>query len=164
MPDAILSKFPGPVTLFPSRTRWFWVLLGCMIFVAGGIHMIAVGAATGWLVAGFFGLGTVVAAVMLLPGAGALKLDRDGFEVTSLYRRHRTRWQDATGFEAVTVAVPFRVQRMVAYDDVNLAGQSLAKLSVAIAGHNAGLPDTYGLAVDDLAGLLKAWRARATGT
>jgi hypothetical protein len=161
-PDAIVAKFPGPVTLFPSRVRWFGILLVSMVLAAGGIHMIADRSYFGWLVAGFFGLCTIVAAAMLLPGAGALKLDRDGFEVTSLYRRHRTRWPDATGFEAV--AVPFRAQRMVVYDDVSLAGRSLAKLSVAIAGHNAGLPDTYGLAVDDLVALLKAWRARATGT
>jgi len=159
-PDAILSQFPATVTLYPSRARWFRIFLGCMAFTAGGIWMIAGGAASGWFVAGFFGLCTIVAAAMLLPGAGALKLDRDGFEVTSLYRRHRTRWQDATGFEAV--AVSFR--QMVVYDDAGLAGRSLAKLSVAIAGHNAGLPDTYGLPVGDLVGLLKAWRARATGT
>jgi hypothetical protein len=158
-PDAIAAKFPGPFTLFPSRVRWFGIFLGCLTFAAGGIWMIGGGSASGWFVAGFFGLGTIVAGAMLLPGAGALKLDRDGFEVTSLYRRHRTRWQDATGFEAV--AVPFRAQRMVVYDDVSLAGRSLAKLSVAIAGHNAGLPDTYGLAVDDLVALLKAWRAHA---
>jgi hypothetical protein len=49
----------------------------------------------------------------------------------------------------------------VVFDDIKMTGMTMAKLSVAIAGHNAGLPDTYGLSADDLARLMTAWRKRA---
>ena len=35
-------------------------------------------------------------------------------------------------------------QKLVVYDQINMVGSTIAKLNVAIAGHNAGLPDTYG--------------------
>jgi hypothetical protein len=96
-----------------------------------------------------------------VPSAGSLKLDRDGFEVTSLFRSHRVRWQDAAGF--APVAIPPSIQKMVCYDNVGLAGGALGKVSIAISGHNAALPDSYGLAVDELARLMAQWRARAVG-
>jgi len=160
--DALLSKFPGPATLYPSRKKWILVLLGCLVFAAGGAWMIAGGASWGWAALIFFGLGTAVSLAMLVPGVSALTLDRDGFDVTSLRRRHRTRWTDATGFEAV--AIPPAMRRFVCYDDSNAARLAIAKTNVAMTGHNAALPDTYGLAPADLARLMSAWRERATAT
>jgi len=157
--DLILARFPGPVTLYPSRKKWLLVLLGCALFTAAGIGMIAQAARGGWFAAIFFALGSLVAAIMLLPGAGALALDADGFQATSLFRRHRTRWQDVTGFESVRI--PPSMQKMVLFDDINMTGRTIARLSVAIAGHNGGLPDTYGLTADDLARLMTQWRLRA---
>ena len=157
--DAILPVFPGPLTLYPSRRKWLLVLLGCGVFDAGGFGMVAQAAPWGWYVLIVFALGTVIAAVALLPGAASLKLDREGFETTSLFRRRRTRWQDATGFEPASI--PPSMLKMVVYDDINAAGRAVAGLSVAIAGRNAGLPDTYGLSAADLARLMTRWRERA---
>ena len=96
---------------------------------------------------------------MLLPGAGALTLDQEGFQTTSLFRRYHSRWHDTAGLEVVSVPPSF--QKMVVYDDAKATGKAMAKLSAALAGHNAGLPDTYGLSADDLARLMNQWRARA---
>ena len=157
--DLILSRFPGPVTLYPSRRKWLLVLLGCALFTAGGIVMVSRAAGGGWFVAVFFAVGAIVAALMLLPGAGALALDADGFQATKLFRRHRTRWQDVTGFAAVKILPS--MQKMVVFDDIKMTGRTIAKLDAAITGHNAGLPDTYGLSGDDLARLMTQWRQRA---
>jgi hypothetical protein len=158
--NAILAKFPGPVTLSASRRKWLLMLLGSGAFTAAGIAMVLSSAtAGGWFGVIFFGLCTIVAVVMLLPGAGALRLDREGFEVTSLFRRHRSRWADATGFKSAQIPPSFI--HLVAYNDANLSGKSIAKLNVAIAGANAGLPDTYGFAAADLADLMIRWRERA---
>jgi hypothetical protein len=158
--DAILAKFPGPVTLSVSRRKWFLMLVGSGAFTAAGIAMASSNASTGWPGAIFFGLCTVVATVMLLPGAGMLRLDRDGFEVTSLFRRHRSRWPDTRGFESA--AIPPSMIHRVVYDDANLSGKSIAWLNAMIAGHNAGLPDTFGLSsARDLADLMTRWRERA---
>ena len=157
--DLILSRFPGPVTLYPSRIKWLLVLLGCGLFTVAGLWIVSQGTPSGWFPLGFFGSGSVVAALMLLPGAGALTLDGDGFRVTSLFRSGSSRWQDVTGFESVSL--PRSSQRLVGYDNINMAGWKLAKLNVAITGRNCALSDTYGLSADDLAWLMTLWRDRA---
>jgi hypothetical protein len=156
---AILSRFPGPVTLYPSRKKWLLVFAGSALFAVGGFWMIRQGNAMGWAVLIFFGLAAVVGAAAMLPGAGGLTLDREGFETTNLFRRHRTRWQDATGFQAARI--PPAHQKWVVYDDVNVSTKRIAKFNVGIVGRNGALPDTYGLSADNLAQLMAQWRERA---
>jgi hypothetical protein len=157
--DAILPAFPGPLTLYPSRRKLLLVLLVCGVFAVGGFGMVTQAAPGGWFVLVVFALGTIIAAVALLPGAASLKLDRDGFQTTSLFRRRRTLWQDVTGFEPASI--PPSMLKLVVYDDVNAAGRAVAGLNAAIAGRNAGLPDTYGLSAADLARLMTRWREQA---
>ena len=94
----MLSRFPGPVTLYPSRKKWLLVCAGGALFAIGGVWMVRSGEWMGWLPLIFFSLVALVAAVAMLPGAGALTLGREGFEITNLFRRHPTRWQDALRF------------------------------------------------------------------
>jgi len=156
---AILSRFPGPVTLYPSRTKWILILLGCAVFVAGGLFAMQGNTFMRWGAVAFFGTGMAVAIAGLLPGASQLKLDREGFEFTAMFRRHSVRWQAATGFEAVTI--PPSGQKMVLFDDAGAKGRALGKLNVSMVGRNSGVPDTYGMSAKDLAGLMAQWRERA---
>jgi hypothetical protein len=111
---AVLARFPGPVTLYPSRKKWLLVLAGGAVFAVGGALMIRDGDPTGWFVLVFFAAVALVAAAVLLPGAGALTLDRDGFEITNLFRHHRIRWQDASGFTASRIPpARFRWRRVL---------------------------------------------------
>src|SRR5262245_823235 len=116
--DEVLSRFPGPVTLRPSRRRILLILLGSLVFVAGGVWMIlaeAVAREERWMLwgsTGFFALCAAVAVVMLLPGAGKLVLDGDGFETTSLFRTFRIRWADTSVFEVFSI----HSQKMVVFD------------------------------------------------
>ena len=155
----LLARYPRPVTLYPSRRKWLLVLAGCAVFTAGGIAMVRSGDQTGWFVLAFFGLGAIVAGVAMLPGAGRLTFDRDGFEAKTLFRSHRARWADATGF--IAVGIPPSMQRMVCYDDASVIPGALASANVAITGRNAALNDTFGLSADDLAQLMIGWRERA---
>jgi hypothetical protein len=155
----ILSRFPGPVTLHPSRVKWLLVFTIGALFAVGGFWMIKTGDGSGWFVLICFGLGALIAAAAMLPGAGGLTLDRDGFETTNLFRRHRTRWRDAAGFEAARI--PRAHRKMVVYDDITQSTKSIAKLNVGLVGRNSGLPDTYGHSADNLAQLMAQWRERA---
>ena len=47
--DAILSRFPGPVTLYPSRKKWLFVLLTGGVLTFGGYLMISDGNRRGGL-------------------------------------------------------------------------------------------------------------------
>jgi hypothetical protein len=157
--DAILRSFPGPVTLYPARRKLLLLLFGCAVFDAIGIKMVADGASWGWPGLIFFGLGTVVAAVMLVPGAALLVLDRDGFQTTSLFRRRQTCWQDVSGF--APVSIPPSMLKLVAYDDVKVAGRTVARVNSVLAGRNTALSDTYGLSAAELARVMTQWRERA---
>ena len=160
-PAAILSRFPGPVVLVPSRRKWLFVLGGGVAFVAAGLWVMHDEPAWGWLAVGFFAVVALVGALMLLPGAGGLRLDSDGFEMTSLFRRHRSRWTEVSEFEVVRL--PPSLQKMVVFDDVRTKDSALAKVSRSLAGRTGGLPDSYSLSHEDLAAIMNEWRARATG-
>ena len=157
--DAILARFPGPVTLSASRRKWLLLLLFAAAMTAGGAFMVATAEPWGWAVLAFFAVGTIISVVTLMPGASGLTLDRDGFTITSLFRAHRSRWQDVTGFQAITI--PFSGRATVGFDDVTAEGKALAAVSTAMAGRSGALPDTYGLAVEELVRLLAQWRERA---
>jgi hypothetical protein len=162
--ETILARFPGPVTMPVSRIKALGVLLGCVAFVAIGVLILRYGDGEAeeifgaWLAIVFFGLCAVVAAVMLLPGAGSLTLAADGFTMCSLFRKAHTPWRQASDF---TVARS-RDRRMtfVGYEDARASGAA-AETSRSLIGRNAALPDTYGLSHEELARLLTQWRALA---
>jgi hypothetical protein len=160
--DAMLMRFPGPVTLYPSRRKWTLVLMGCALFTACGVGMIVDKAPSGWLVLLFFLFGVIVAAMALLPGAGSLTLEGNSFEIKNLFRRQRVRWQDATGFKAAVIP-PSRT-KLVVFDDLGAKDRHriISILNAMIVGRNGALPDTYGFSADDLAYLMSQWRERAT--
>ena len=160
-PADILSRFPGPVVLVPSRRKWLLVLGGCLAFVAAGLWVVRDDPLWGWLAVGFFGAGVPVAALMLLPGVGGLQLDSDGFEMTSLFRRHCCRWTEVSEFEVVRL--PPSLQKMVVFDDVRTEDSALARANRSLVGRAGGLSDNYGLSHEDLAAIMNEWRRRALG-
>jgi len=160
-PAAILSRFPGPVVLVPSRRKWLLVLGGSLAFVAIGLWVMHDVPTWGWLAVGFFGIAALVAAIMLLPGAGDLRLDSDGFEMTSLFRRYRSRWTEVSEFEVVRL--PPSLRKMVVFDDARTKDSALAEVNSSLAGRTGGLPDNYSLSYEELAAIMNEWRARATG-
>ena len=158
----LLSRFPGPVTLSASRAKFLLVLLTSLPFAAGGYWLASRGDPKGWLLLVFSGLCSVLAALQLLPGSNTLTLDGAGFEVKAWSLRRRTRWRDVTGFEARPV--PQAPIQRVFYFNTNLRTSMLAKINVMTLGSNAALPDTYGLAANDLARLMTVWQDRAQCT
>jgi hypothetical protein len=156
---AILAAFPGPVTLYPSRKKWLVLLAAGIAFTAAGIGMIHEHVSMGWPIVLLFGAGILISLVVLLPGASGLKLDRNGFEITNLYRRSRVPWKAAMGFEAKVI--PPSSREMIVFDNAEAKGGTLAALNKGLVGHNSGLPDTYGFKAADLAALMAQWRERA---
>ncbi len=163
--DAILARFPGPVTLNVSRVKYTAVLLGSLALLAGLLSMLQHGAISpantmkAWFGVALFGAGVFVAVVMLLPGAGSLTLSADGFERVTLFMRFPTPWQQAGNFGVSELRTRrSRRMRLVGYDDAKLAGGNFSQRKT---GRNSALPDTYGLSPEDLALLMNQWRARA---
>ena len=155
----LLARFPGPVTLAPSRRKWIMVALAGAAFTAIGAWMVASGNAVGWLALVVFGPCTVIGLAAALPGAGGLTLRGDGFEIINLFRRTPFRWQDVDGFGSARV--PPSGHNLVVFDHAPARGRTLAKLNAGLVGRNAGLPDTYGFSAEALAYVMANWRAKA---
>lgn len=163
--NEILARFPGPVTLYPSRRKWLLLMVGCLLFAVAGIWDTYNNRdATGWLGVAFFGLGAIVPALMLLHGAASLTLDADGFEMTIFYRHTRFRWEGSSGFEAqfppvlrASAIPPPSWNKFVAFDNAKMQNTTLTRISALIMKHNAQLGDTYGFSADDLAKLMTQW-------
>ena len=140
------------------------------MFFAGSASFVAIGAvllvqdgsnAKAWFCVLFFALCAVVFATNLLPGSASLTLDTDGFRVKQFYFVRTSRWKNVTNIDA-GYAPPARA-KFVQYNDTQWSGWRLARWETAKMGYNAMLPDTYGMAADDLAALMVQWRERALG-
>ena len=95
----IIQRYPGPVTL---RSPWkenllsaifypFMFVLGIVLLLTHNAIMIGFGAL--FALCGF--LASLAYTVSLTPGASSLVLDRNGFEVTFLFRKHAHAWDAA---------------------------------------------------------------------
>ena len=146
------------IVLRPSNAKWLLMLAVSLVFTAIGAAMIRGGQGIGWAVAGFFGLCALAAVIVLLPGSSYLKIRRDGFVFGSMFRRHHLPWT-AVGPFGISQVGP---QSMVVFDILDSARlPRAARLGMAVAGANAGLPDTYGMKAGELAAILNAARDRA---
>lgn len=146
--------------LRPRRAKWLLLLVASLAFTVVGGLMIRDGEAKGWFVAAVFGLSTLVAGGLLLPGSAYLRLTPDGFEMRSLFRSSRTRWADVAGFRAGRIGLNKLV--LFSYVPSYTRSATARALASALTGTEAALPDTYGYTAEALAELLDDWRARAT--
>jgi hypothetical protein len=170
--DKIIEKFPGPIILYPSRLKWwiFAILAGGMTAACAWLLAVVcvhpsrvVGDARGAVVAialvgiAFFGLCTATFVIFLY--RGALRLDRDGFEVT-LLRGRRYRWSEVRDFRAFQVRAAAGVMFKATKPRWRTMGSFNALLN---QGRNDSLPDTYGFGANRLAKLMAGWQRLANG-
>lgn len=146
------------LTYVASRKKALLVFLLSLGFVALGIWMSSEKPLLGWGGAAFFSLGIPVSFAMLLPGVTYLRLDREGFELGSLFRKHRTRWADVAGFGICTI----HSNKMVAvFYDRAYQGQKLGRaMSSSLTGIEGAIPNSYNASPDDIAAALNAWKSR----
>lgn len=151
------------LVLRPSKWKMAGFLVLCAGFTAIAALMVRDGRAMGWFVGLFFGLGVVVFAAMLLPGAAYLKIDREGFQFCSLYRASpKIAWREVSAFRVA--AVPPAGNRLVVFD-WHRPGvkRTMRELNRSLVGASDGLPDSYGMKPQALADLLNQWRMGTGG-
>ena len=109
----------------------------------------------------FFGAAFLVFVLSLHPRASALTLRDDGFEYTSLFRKHFVKWSDVSEFGIVNIAT----NRMVCwnYAPAFAGSPKSRKTSRSLAGYEAGLPDSYGMPATELLDILKSVHRDRTG-
>ncbi len=143
-----------PLTLRPGRGQTLLWLLVCIGFVVIGISMAREGRPTGYFCAGFFGLGLPVFGLQFHPRAAYLQLSSDGFTFCSLFRAQFVPWTQVREFAVIRVGQ----KRMVAWNFTpnHPARVRMRRISKALSGYEAALPDTYGLKPQELAEVLNS--------
>jgi hypothetical protein len=164
--DAVVSRFSQPVTLSPSLAKWalpaalsMLLTIGCLLMANGNAP-----ASWAWPVSIFFGIGTLLFVLQLVPGAGSLTLDADGFETRLFYFfRNRSRWKNVAHIKVATPALPLASAKVkfVWFNDSRWNGRWFTPKESSVSGYDAGLGDTYGLSAEALADLMNRWREQA---
>jgi hypothetical protein len=154
--EKILSRFPGPVKLYPSRLRVAGLMLlsvgGVVVlsfYVSGNYRVHAAGAYNTFISwASLIVLAALVVGllVQLLSPTVCLILDAEGFEIRRFAGSERVRWRDVRSFDISTIPLPRSNLERVAFETAKGGG---------------ALPNNYGLGLQDLLRLMKAWRERA---
>jgi hypothetical protein len=159
-----VPTFPGPLTLIPSRKEsWRLLKTGGFFTILGILVSFDVGISFGdrivrVLATAFFGVGTVMGVIDLLPGSSSLRLDENGFEITHCFRKQQFRWNAVSDFDVWT----FKGHRFVIFKAAKSRLGLLEKLNAAwTGGRNGSLPTRYGMAADDLVQLMTTWRNSA---
>lgn len=157
--EAVLARFPGPVTLYVGRGKKLLALALCVAFAAFMIWLAMnprerVFRSPGydivmtWISLLVFG-GLSVRAVLMLawPHSASLRLDADAMEVGRVFGAVRSAWANVDGFRSDDTE-----SFTVVYNVTDARSRTPA---------TRYLPDNYGFAKRDLARLLNAWRQQA---
>ncbi len=145
--------------LRPSRLTYLALagLLGALSL--RGAWRIWQGNGEGWIDLVVWGLFALLMFAQTLPFVSSLKLTDEGFEMKSLGRRHRWRWEDVSNFRVIKMKnVPQVGFDVVPPDD---GRQNPREVAYAFTGADAALGDTYGRTAQELVDLMTDWKRGA---
>ena len=116
--------------------------------------------ATGWFVAGFFGLGIPVFLLQFFPKSSFLTVDEDGIEFAALFRKCRLKWREISEFgvysrKSIGIGMTVGINYSPSFERY----QKMRAINKALLGFEGALPDTYGLPAAELATLLASYHA-----
>jgi hypothetical protein len=140
----------------PKSPKTILLGLTSLLFTVGGTFIIEDEPLKGWLITVFFGLCLLVFVIQLIPGSTELTLTNKGFEMTNLFRRSFTKWQDVKTFKIGYLGR----NKAVLFDYVeghrkHQTGKLIAK---NLSGSHGALPSTYGLKASELLDILNEWK------
>jgi hypothetical protein len=147
------------LTFVASRQKTLLILLLSIIFVILGVWMSAGKPLIGWLTVGFFGLGILVALVMLLPNAMYLRLEEKGFEMGSLVRKYRFDWKDVVDFRIGSIH-GVKMIEIIFHPDYQKQALGRAVAST-LSGMEGAIPDQYNASLEQILEALKTWKRRS---
>ena len=168
-----MSPFPArpaeialPIVLRPKTGHALWIVLGSLVLAYGGFRMMLGGDDRGILVAAGFLFCAAAFSTMLIPGACFLRMERDGFTETFLYRSTFTRWSDVESiFVVEQKSMGFIVvQRFVGINYTPEVRKSkLARKFARTFGASEALVRTNGWNARELSELMNRCHAQALG-
>lgn len=148
-----------PLNFRASRMKAFWLLLAAVAFVTIGFFMRAEKPLIAWACILFFGLGIPLSLVMMFsPNSMYLRLDEEGFEMGSFFKKNRVKWTDVAGFELASI----RGARMIAIIYApHYEGQQIGRaIAENLSGMEGAIPNNYNAPLDELLPTLNEWQQR----
>ncbi len=150
-------------TLYPSRAKFIFLLLVCLLFTASGIWAANEGVQWGHLVYLICGLSSGACMLIMIKQTNYLKLGDNEFEVATLARKRRIKWDDVDSFGIVYVHFYGGYWTQIGWDyKEGVSAPPLAILgstthSKRVVGKEDTLPDTYGMKPKDLLSLMNEY-------
>jgi hypothetical protein len=140
----------------PRNSRTILFALGSLAFLVPGAYMIKEQPVIGWFVTLFFGLGLIVFLIQIIPGSTELTLTKEGFEMTSLFRKGTIRWTEIESFNIGYIGG----NKTIVFDfneryKKHKTGKIISK---GLSGSHGALPTTYGLKAKELLKILNEWK------
>ena len=142
-----------------SRLKALGILVGAVAFVCLGVWLAQEKPLVGWLCVGFFSLAIPVSLTMLLkPDVFYLRLDPDGFEMGSPFKRVRTRWIDVDGFEMGSIKGSKLIS--IRYRPSHTSGALMRRVSEHLSGMQGAIPNNYDRPLTAVLASLQEWHSR----
>jgi hypothetical protein len=143
---------------YTSRGKAILLLLGAVALVASGWWIKEQKPLIGWLCMVFFALGIPAALVMLLPGVMYLRLDHEGFEMSSIGQKKKYLWRDIQSFKILSM----RGAKMIGINfRQSFTEQKMARaVAGALSGMKGAIPNSYNVSLAELERVLNQWLER----
>lgn len=136
------------------------ILLGIvsLTFTVRGLFMVQDQPIKGWISTAFFALCSLVFIIQLIPGSTELKLTSEGFEMTSLFRKSLTKWEDVKNFKIGNLGSNKTI--MINYVQGHNKHETGKLIAKKLSGSHGALPTTYGLNATELLEIMNDWKNR----
>lgn len=159
-----MSDSPSPTPAAPreplsigGHRQWSGLWLGVASMGAvSGVIMVIGGAWAGWFLVVCFAPSAVILALSLRPEANLLSLDTTGYTIKTTFRSSTIRWADVERIGTVEVPKGARVAIRFRPEYVS-ENPDAAAIAAALGGYHRTLPLDYGVAADELAGLMRSY-------
>ena len=155
-----------PKTLTPNKLKTIGYLLCCLTFVYVGIEIIKENTFMKWLGIAFFGFGSIVLVILLLPNSTFLKIHKNQIEIRKFYKSSFISKKEILEFGIVEIPIIHigytflnYHKKMVGFNLVKSSKSNtrLNKTYKSIFDYQKTLPDNYGYKPEKLVELLNDW-------
>jgi hypothetical protein len=153
-----VSNMNNSHTFYASKIKAVLLLLGSILFVAGGIWMTNEKPLLGWLCAGFFALGVPASFLMMLPKSMYLRLDQEGFEMGSLFGRHKILWDEVDGFRISSIRGAKMIE--IIFSEAYTRQKIGRAVAASVSGMEGAIANSYNASLDEVLQSLNLWKAR----
>ena len=151
-------------TLYPSRAKFIFLLLVFLLFTVCGILVANAGEQWGHLVYLICGLSSAACVLIMVKQTNYLRLGDNEFEIATLARKRRIKWDDVDSFGLVSVymgklgywtLIGWDYKKGVSAPPLAILGSTTQ--SKRAVGKEDTLPDTYGMKAKDLLSLMNEY-------